>query len=206
IRRSYNAGGAKELRELINKPDFTLLKSHEIIEKTLPTIPERCHANGLIEDIVFKATQYKNHEQKYAEVINQLHHYGWSISGCCISTMLHEAIKSDLLLVANELLKQKKELVTETDMDRRIPLHHVQSKEMAQLLIEWKSPINAIDKNENTPLHCVPFYLVSLLLSHGANIHAENKILIRTLNDGWQRMTPLRKAAYEGDAEKCTAL
>ena len=209
MRRPYNTGAACELRKLIDTPNYTTADTQNVIQKTLPKDPKPCDVNGLIEDIIFKATQYKQHEKHeilYVNVLRQLHLHGWSISSCCIYTQLHEAAKSDLCRIALELLHQKEELVNSTDLDGRIPLHHAQSKEMAKLLIQYKSPVDAKDKQKNTPLHCVPFSVVPLLLSHGADIHAENDIYIRTLEDGWQHMTPLRKAAYEGDVEKCAAL
>jgi len=208
--RSYNTGAASELRKLINTPKFDLKETRNII-KTLPKDPKSCDVNGLIEDIVFKATEYKQNdaenEVQYTNVLHQLRLHGWAVSGtCCIHTMLHEAAKSDLCRIATELLQQKKELVNDTDMDKRIPLHHAQSKKMATLLIKNGSPINPQDKQGNTPLHCVPFHLVPFLIAQGADIHAENDIYLRTLQNGWQQLTPLRKAVHEGDIEKCLIL
>ena len=71
---------APELRNTINTGTFTLSDTKTVIESTLPNsdILNKCEVNRLVEYIVFKATEYKSQEKKYAGVLNQLQAHGYS--------------------------------------------------------------------------------------------------------------------------------
>lgn len=220
------AGTIGFLRKIIATPEFSLEDTNKIIKEKLPEktkdgkfhwkLPNfegsddiKCKPNILIEQIVFKATEHKDHEKKYAAVLKQLREHGWSKGGCCITSMLHSAVISDLPAVTEELLCHDKELVHATDMDGCIPLHYARSLSIAQMLLDNGAKIDARDKDGNTPLHLVPVWIVPILVKAGANIQAESDKYLRIPGDdccGWHKITPLRKAVDEGDVFKVSML
>jgi len=203
------------LRNVIATPEFSLAATNRIIKQSVAEIAkddikyDKCTPNILIEQIVFQATEYKSDEKKYAEVLKQLREHGWSKDSCCIDSMLHSAVISDLPEVTQELLCHDKALVHATDMDGCIPLHYAQSHRIAKMLLDNGSKVDARDKDGNTPLHFVPDSVVFVLLQAGAKVDAESNKYLRIPGSycgGWHKITPLRKAVDEGYRDKVGTL
>ena len=210
--RSFFAS-AGELRNKIATPLFSAKETDPIISALPIDEADGCKKNGLIEYIVYKATEFNQYESKYATVLHQLRNQGWKKSRCCVDVMLHSAVISNLPNVVDELLKHDDKWVHARDMHDCIPLHYAQSTRIARSLLQKGSSVDAKDKQGNTPLHMVPSSIVSLLIGAETDIHAqhallnaENELSLRIPNHGWQSMTPLRKAVDEGDWDKCHEL
>lgn len=205
--KSFNRlfyGSADELRTKIATPRFNLSETDNIIKKMEK--PNKCGGSGFVEYTVYKATEHKKHEKKYAGVLKQIRNQGWG-NTCCVNVQLHSAVISDLPHVTEELLNHDKNWIDRTDFHGCIPLHYAQSPRIAKMLLAKGSQINARDKWNNTPLHLVPGKIVPLLIAAESNIlkqhdmlRAENDMFLRI--NGWYGVTPLRKAVDEGDIDK----
>lgn len=161
------------LRNKIDTPRFKLVTTQEIISN-LDDHP--CEArNGLIEHIVFKATEYKKNERKYAAVLGQLREHGWSKRSCCKAVMLHSAVISDLPCVTKELLLHDPNWVHETDLHGCVPIDYAQSRRIIKMLKDARS--------------------------RDAQPYTGEDIWYRVPGYGWQDANPLRKAAYNGNVK-----
>lgn len=204
---------AQDLRNKIEKPHF----EYEDVNVLIAALPvdekNNCKKNGLIEYIVYKATEYNEYESKYATVLKQLRNHGWQKSPCCVDVMLHSAVISNLPDVVDELLEHDNEWVHARDLHECIPLHYAQSSGIAKSLLTKGSRVTTKDRDGNIPLHTVGSSVVPVMLdlikdinAQHTLLHAENDLSLRIPNYGWQKMTPLRKAVDEGDLEKVCAL
>lgn len=165
-----------ELRNKIVTPDFKLRETKKIISNFCSKNIDKCDVNELIEYIVFKATEHKKSEKKYAAVLSQLRGHGWKKGTCCIDVMLHSAVISDLPDVTKELLEQDSNWVNTEDLHECVPMDYAQSPSIIKMLKAAGSrdaqPYTGEDKWYRVPGH------------------------------GWQEATPLRKAVYNGDITK----
>lgn len=174
------------LQATIINPHFSLIKTKAIIAHLPQTNIDSCKVHSLIENIVFKATEYKENEKKYAIVLSQLREQGWKKSNCCANVMLHSAVISDLPLTTRELLLHDPEWVHTTDFHNCVPIDYAQSPTIIRML-----------KNAG---------------SRDAQPYTGKDKWYRVPNYGWQLVTPLRKAVYDGHREtvreilsKCTS-
>lgn len=129
-------------------------------------------------------------------------------------TLLHCLVECNAVLEAKALLTMgaKIHINAETEKQKHTPLHMVQSKEMAELLLDYGAVLDAKDTNGVTPLGHALFHrgndygysgcfapiikykeqdnqLRRYLLEQGANSNAVdnmgNSLLHRTIGDGW---------------------
>lgn len=171
---------ACELRNKIGTPHFKLRETKKIISNLSSENINGCDANGLIEYVVFKATEHKESEKKYAAVLGQLRGRGWRKSTCCIDVMLHSAVISNLPSVTKELLQHDSDWVNTQDLHECVPMDYAQSPRIIKMLKAAGSrdaqPYTGKDK-----WYRVPGY-------------------------GWREATPLRKAVYDGDITKVSEI
>jgi Ankyrin repeats (3 copies) len=212
----------QELRNIIAGSFFYSLQMLEDVKKIEKHAV--CDKGCFVEDIVYKATQYRENESRYAELIKQLYMNNWKLEHCT-ATILHTAVISDLPRVSHALLTCNDMLVKEQDLNGCIPLHYVQSGEVAKLLLKNGSDIGAKDKWGNTPLHMASGHLVPLFIEHKADPLDKNLLYLRIpgldwkilapsynaldfghVSAGWHRITPLHDAVDRGDLEKLQAL
>ena len=164
-----------DLQAAIINPHFSLIKTKAIIARLPQTKLDSCKVHSLIENIVFKATEYKENEKKYAIVLGQLREHGWGKNNCCANVMLHSAVISDLPFITKELLFQDPEWVHTTDFHNCVPIDYAQSPTIITML-----------KNAG---------------SRDAQPYTGKDKWYRVPNYGWQKVTPLRKAVYDGNIE-----
>ncbi len=203
--QAYN-NSAAALRACIKDPEFSLFDVADVIQEDLPSLikPNPCRANGILQHVVDCAVTDAKNEDRYAEVIRQLHAHGWVVDfSCCKSAMLQKAVQHNLVEVVEALADTAGWQVTAVDSKGRTPAHYLQSPDMADyLLAELSLCVDAVDKDGNTPLHLVPASVVPVLLKKHARIDIQNKIHFL----GLYNQTPLRKAVVEMDTLKCDAL
>lgn len=92
---------------------------------------------------------------------------------------LHEAVKKNLVLEVQILANST--TVTTKDNDGAIPLHHVRSKQVAEILLECGADVNTTDLYGNTALHYLAccydtekHHAIVLLLDRQAAINFTN--------------------------------
>jgi len=165
-----------QLRAIIADPYFSPVATQHLIDRLPQENVNGCDRNGLIEHIVFKATEYKKNEKKYAIVLSQLRKHGWTKSVCCVDVMLHSAVISDLPYVTEELLQHDPQWIRVKDLHGCVPIDYAQSPKIIQMLKDAGS-------------------------SDAQSYTGEDK-WYRIPDYGWQQVTPLRQAVYEGNTEK----
>jgi hypothetical protein len=180
IKRSVHYWSHTELDRLRNQittPKFTLDEIKSTTSRLTKENRGGCDdVNGIIEHIVFKATEHKEHEKKYAVVLSRLRQNGWSKPQCCMSWQLHSAVISNLPNITRELLHHDNKWVHTQDLHGCVPMDYAESNEIKKMLKDAGSrdaqPYTGKDKWYRVPNH------------------------------GWQRATPLRQAVYNGDVQK----
>ncbi len=203
IDESASRARINNLRNTIAVPQFKLSTIQKIIQPHTVNL-SREGMDDLTEYIIWKATEYRTYEKKYAAVLKQLRLY--DSSQLLGSQVLHSAVISNLPHVTQELLLRDKNWVHARDLHNCIPLHYAPSTPIAKMLLDKGSDIEARDRDLNTPLHTVSHIVVPFLLTAGANRNAKNNLFLRVPGFGWQSITPWRKAVDEGDVQKCREL
>lgn len=100
-----------------------------------------------------------------------------------IAMELHEAVKQDRVTIVEELANAQN--IHERDSDGATPLHHVRSKQVAEILIERSANVNAEDMYRHTPLHYLAYSYdgpydekkhntIIFLLNRGAEVNFKN--------------------------------
>lgn len=199
------------LRKIIAEPDFSIPQVQEAVNQELTNKGmTRYKKDQIIPHIVCKATQYKEAEFKYAQVLNVLCLKNWTIKSTMTEQIVPEAVKSDLFYVTQELLSQSKKapdvLNYFTDADGRTLLHYAKSEKIARLLLEYGLPVNAQDVTGSTPLHVVNSSVAPALLEYNADITIQDRYTLFVPECGWFALTPLRKAVYDGNLTKVCVL
>jgi len=182
IRRTFSRAGVSDLRDKIATPGFRLIETKKIIKEMVDLgkfgyIYEYGAENKLIEHIVFKATEHRKSEEQYASVLRQLREHGWGKSSHCKAVMLHSAVISNLPHVTQELLKHDQYWVYEKDLHDCVAIDYAQSLRIKKML-----------KNAG---------------SRDAQPYTGEDLWYRVPDHGWQEVTPLRKAVYNGDWNQC---
>lgn len=151
----------------------------------------------------------------------------WSRYDNKMGKMLHTAVDKDLSLMVEEILKHDKIslgarlngidfspkrdslFVNFIDSNLCIPIHHVKSINVANMLLTSGSELNKQDINGNTPLHTVENpAIIEMLVEAGADLFLENKrdIWIYDYGNYGHGVTPLRKSVIDGNVEKLNIL
>ena len=176
-KRSFH-NNIPKLCTAIFKPTFKLTETKKII-KTFADgdLYEYGADNKLIEHIVFKATEHRKSEKKYASVLRQLREHGWTKSSYCKTVMLHSAVISNLPNVTQELLLHDSNWVHEKDLHDCVPIDYAKSTRIKKMLKDAGS-------RDSQP-------------------YTGEDLWYRVPGHGWQVVTPLRKAVYNGDWKLC---
>lgn len=139
----------------------------------------RCGSVALVNDAILAGSS-----------VDAVNDKGWTPLQCAVYLGYDDVVKALLSHKANVHARTK---LGCTPLN--IATWHCGSHEIGKMLVDAGADIEAIDVNEDTPLHVAAqkghVTMVKLLLAEGANVDAF----------GWQRLTPLQTAFKYNQAE-----